>query len=109
MATTIAHGALMQAAFFLGPNQMELREAPVPVPGLGEVLLRVNACAVCGTDLRILGGGKTRGVYRRAYLDTRLRRISSRSAKARRQRLVCLSANGWSFRRGSRAAPVASA
>ncbi len=63
MATTIAHGALMQAAFFLGPNQMELREAPVPVPGLGEVLLRVNACAVCGTDLRILGGGKTRGVY----------------------------------------------
>ena len=48
MATTIAHGALMQAAFFLGPNQMELREAPVPVPGLGEVLLKVNACAVCG-------------------------------------------------------------
>lgn len=52
----------MQAAYFLGPDQMELREATVPEPASGEVLLRVNACAVCGTDLRILSGGKTRGV-----------------------------------------------
>ncbi len=56
MATT------MQGAFFLGPNEMALRDVPVPVPGPGEVLLRVGACAVCGTDLRILSGGKTRGV-----------------------------------------------
>ena len=53
----------MQAAVFLGPNQMELREVPRPAPGPGEVLLKVHACAVCGTDLRIFSGGKTRGVY----------------------------------------------
>ena len=53
----------MQAAVFLGPNQMELREIPRPEPGPGEVLIRVHACAVCGTDLRIFAGGKTRGVY----------------------------------------------
>src|SRR6266542_486872 len=53
----------MQAAVFRGPNQMELREIPRPDPGPGEVLIRVGACAVCGTDLRIFAGGKTRGVY----------------------------------------------
>jgi L-iditol 2-dehydrogenase len=52
----------MRAAVFLGPNEMELREVPRPEPGPGEVLVKVAACAVCGTDLRIHGGGKTRGV-----------------------------------------------
>jgi L-iditol 2-dehydrogenase len=42
---------------------MELRDVPRPVAGPGEALLRVRACAVCGTDLRIYAGGKTRGVY----------------------------------------------
>jgi L-iditol 2-dehydrogenase len=41
---------------------MELREMARPVAGPGEVLIKVAACAVCGTDLRILSGGKTRGV-----------------------------------------------
>lgn len=53
---------MMRGAFFLGPNEMALRDVPVPVPAPGEALLRIEACAVCGTDLRILSGGKTRGV-----------------------------------------------
>jgi L-iditol 2-dehydrogenase len=52
----------MRAAVFLGPREMELRDVPRPVAGPGEVLLKVAACAVCGTDLRIYTGGKTRGV-----------------------------------------------
>src|SRR5688572_33192996 len=52
----------MRAAVFLGPNEMELREVPRPTAGPGEALIKVAACAVCGTDLRILSGGKTRGV-----------------------------------------------
>src|SRR5688500_7944726 len=52
----------MRAALFLGPNQMELRAVDRPSAGPGEVLVQVAACAVCGTDLRILSGGKTRGV-----------------------------------------------
>jgi len=32
---------------------IELREVPVPVPGPGEVLVRVEAASVCGTDLHI--------------------------------------------------------
>ncbi|MDR3725320.1 MAG: L-threonine 3-dehydrogenase [Terracidiphilus sp.] len=32
---------------------VELREVPVPVPGAGEVLVKVQAVSVCGTDLHI--------------------------------------------------------
>jgi alcohol dehydrogenase, propanol-preferring len=35
-------------------------ELPEPVPGAGEVLLRVLACAVCRTDLHIVDGELTR-------------------------------------------------
>ena len=42
----------MKAALFLGPGQMEIRDMPVPKAGKGEVVIRVKACAICGTDLR---------------------------------------------------------
>jgi propanol-preferring alcohol dehydrogenase len=35
---------------------LELREGPDPVPGTGELLLRVAACAVCRTDLQLCEG-----------------------------------------------------
>lgn len=38
---------------------LEEREVPVPEPGPGEVLLRVQACGVCRTDLHVLDGELT--------------------------------------------------
>lgn len=35
---------------------LRLAELPDPVPGPGELLLRVSACAVCRTDLHVLDG-----------------------------------------------------
>lgn len=52
----------MRAAVFSGPNQVEVREVPTPKAGNGELVVRVRACAICGTDLRIITGRKTRGV-----------------------------------------------
>lgn len=42
----------MRAIIFEGPRQLSLREAPVPEPGAGEVVVRVAAALTCGTDLK---------------------------------------------------------
>jgi L-iditol 2-dehydrogenase len=47
----------MKAAFYLGPGQFEIRETPKPQAGSGEVVLKVDACTVCGTDIRIYKSG----------------------------------------------------
>lgn len=52
----------MRALIFEGPNRMSLREIPRPEPGHGEVLIRVQASAICGTDVRIFTGRKTREI-----------------------------------------------
>ena len=41
----------MKAAWFYGGPRIEVREAPDPVPGPGEVLVRVKAAGICGSDL----------------------------------------------------------
>jgi propanol-preferring alcohol dehydrogenase len=47
----------MQAIVLTEPGQpLELRDLPVPTPGPDEVLIRVEACAVCRTDLHIVDG-----------------------------------------------------
>ena len=48
----------MKANYFLGGGRFELREDPVPEPGAGDVLLRVAACGICGTDVHIYHGDK---------------------------------------------------
>src|SRR5690606_28866971 len=37
-------------------HALRMQERPVPQPGCGEVRLRVQACAVCRTDLHIVDG-----------------------------------------------------
>ena len=53
----------MIAAVFNGPNEMEVKEVETPEPGPGEVLVKVGANTVCGTDVRILRGEKTTGIH----------------------------------------------
>jgi len=52
----------MRAAVFRGPNELKLEEVKKPEINEHEVLVRVNASAVCGTDVRIFEGKKTKGV-----------------------------------------------
>ena len=45
-------------AWVLGnPGEMILTEKPVPMPGRAEVLVRIDAIAICATDLEILEHG----------------------------------------------------
>ena len=47
----------MRAAILEAPGRpLRVVERPPPVPGPGQVLLRVRACAVCRTDLHLLDG-----------------------------------------------------
>jgi L-iditol 2-dehydrogenase len=47
----------MKAWVLDGPEQLRLVEKPVPEPGPAEVLVRVDAVAICGTDVEILTKG----------------------------------------------------
>ncbi len=45
-------------AWVLGsPDQLHLTQKPVPVPGPAEALVRIDAIAVCATDLEIISNG----------------------------------------------------
>ena len=46
----------MQALVVLGPSRMEIRDVPVPVPGPNEILARVRAVSICGTDVHLIRG-----------------------------------------------------
>jgi L-iditol 2-dehydrogenase len=46
------------SAWVLGnPDELHLRDKPVPVPGQAEVLVRIDAVAICATDLEIIHSG----------------------------------------------------
>jgi len=47
----------MQGAMLLGPEQIEIRDVPVPRPGEGELLLKVEAATTCGTDVKVFRRG----------------------------------------------------
>ncbi|MDH5363214.1 MAG: alcohol dehydrogenase catalytic domain-containing protein, partial [Aigarchaeota archaeon] len=49
----------MKAAIFAGKEKFEVRELDRPHCGEGEVLVKVRACAICGSDLRIFHGSKS--------------------------------------------------
>jgi len=46
----------MRAAVTRDWNDIRIEEVPVPVLEQGEVLVRVGACGICGTDLKIVAG-----------------------------------------------------
>ena len=47
----------MKAWVLGGPDELRLVEKPVPRPGAAEVLVRIGATAVCGTDLEVIRSG----------------------------------------------------
>jgi L-gulonate 5-dehydrogenase len=49
-------GAVYRAAVWTGKNRVEVQEKPLKKPGPGEVLLKIKAAGICGTDMHILSG-----------------------------------------------------
>jgi len=46
----------MKALVLTSPGKFEIREVPMPVPGTGEVLCKIRAVAICGSDPEIIRG-----------------------------------------------------
>lgn len=49
--------ATMRAAVYRGVNDVRIETVPVPEIGIGEVLIRVASCGICGTDLKKIHTG----------------------------------------------------
>jgi L-iditol 2-dehydrogenase len=47
----------MKVAMFTALGKVEIQEMPRPTPGPGEALVKVNACAVCATDVKTVFKG----------------------------------------------------
>lgn len=47
----------MRAMVFYGPGELRYEEIPVPDPGPGEALVRIEAALTCGTDVKTLRRG----------------------------------------------------
>ena len=43
----------MRSAVFLGQRNLKVLEREIPKPGPKEVLIKVMACGVCGSDVHI--------------------------------------------------------
>ena len=46
----------MKAAVFYQATDLRILDVPKPTPKAGEVLLKVKACGICGTDVHIYHG-----------------------------------------------------
>jgi L-iditol 2-dehydrogenase len=47
----------VRAAVYRGQNDLRVEEVPLPVAGAGEMLVRVDACGVCPTDIKKIQKG----------------------------------------------------
>jgi L-iditol 2-dehydrogenase len=53
---------LMKALLLSGYTRLEMTELPMPRPGPGEVLVRVEACGICGSDVHGYDGSSGRRI-----------------------------------------------
>lgn len=58
--------ATMKALVLTSPGEFEIRQVSIPVPGEGEVLCKIRAVAICGSDPEIIRGDLA-GIWPPAY------------------------------------------
>jgi L-iditol 2-dehydrogenase len=61
-ASDAVYGAEMKALTLVAASEFQLGEAETPRPGVGEVLVKVEACGICGSDLHGMDGRSGRRI-----------------------------------------------
>ena len=51
----------MKAVVYRGKGDLRVEDVEVPAPGPGEMLVRVDACGICPTDLKKIEKGLLAG------------------------------------------------
>lgn len=54
MGSNINVPETMQGMVYLGDKKVEIKSFPVPQPRKGEVLLKMKASSICGSDLHAI-------------------------------------------------------
>lgn len=57
----------MKAAVFYEKQDLKIEEIGMPTVGPEDVLVKVMACGICGTDVHIFHGDEGRGSYPRRH------------------------------------------
>lgn len=73
----------MKAAVYEGKGHVNVREVPKPALEDGEVLLAIEACSICGTDLRTYRHGDHKITPRGSSATSSARASPSRAPRAR--------------------------
>lgn len=58
---------MMPGVYLPGSRRLEIRDVPVPEPGPGQVLVRMQASSICGSDLRAIYRPEVQGTGPEAY------------------------------------------
>jgi len=90
---------LMNAALFYGPGDVRFERIPIPTPGPGEVLLKIEAALTCGTDIK---------TYQRGH-PTLIKKTPSTFGHELSGTIVEVGAGVTRFRPGMRVVPANSA
>jgi len=56
----ISENRTQKSAFWYAPGELVVKDNPIPKVIAGSVLIKISACAVCGSDLRIFNDGNPR-------------------------------------------------
>ncbi len=65
-------GQVMEVAVYRGPKEVAIESRPVPEPGPGQVLVEVDHCGICGSDLHLMweGWGRPGSVFGHEWSGT---------------------------------------
>lgn len=63
---------MMEVAVYRGPGDIHAEERPVPTPGPGQVLVQVDHCGICGSDIHLIldGWGKPGTIFGHEFSGT---------------------------------------